>query len=76
MNKEKALGSDVFIVGFLQKNEEVVRKDVNLTIKDFSKKGKIIKQWNIIFLALAPKILYLNDCKSFIPINLCIEVYI
>lgn len=70
MNKDKSPGPDRYQTNFFQHNWEIVVKDVIQAVKEFFRKGKLLKQWNTTFVALIPK-----DLKDYRPINLCNVVY-
>lgn len=66
---------DGFPPAFFQDQWDIMGVDIFNAVKDFLKKGKLIKQINATFIALIPKHYNVVSTKELKPISLCNMVY-
>lgn len=71
----KSLGLDGFLSAFFQHFWEIIKLALLRVARDFFRTGKLLKQLNKTFIALIPKVKYLEVLSDFRPISLCNTTY-
>lgn len=74
-NACKAPGPDGFPSAFFQEFWDIVKDDVVIIVRDFLKRGKMLKQVNSTFIILIPKKEQVEELIEFQPISICSVFY-
>ena len=71
MEKGKASGLDGFIINFFQSCWDHVKEEIWEVVEQSTKKGQVLKAFNVNFLSLIPKEHGEDSPGKFMPISLC-----
>lgn len=68
---EKSPGPDGYGSAFFKKAWDVVGCDLVDAVDEFFRTGRLLKQWNHVFIALVPKYSHANTVTDYRPISCC-----